>query len=108
MTSAQERALKRVERMVKSTFYDDKCEIKEWKVSENEYFVALLCEWGRKNDEGTLAEIFARDRCQLFIGKRGGIRYPVTKTLKNGEFRCYSKRLNGDSVLKVVLEQRVR
>ena len=107
MTNAQERALERIKRMVKSTFHGNRYEIKRWEVSDNKYFVGLICEWGYKNDEGTLAEIYARDKCQLFIGKRGGIRYPVTKTHKNGKFKCYEKRFNGDSILKVVLEQRV-
>ena len=38
MNKAQERALNRIERDVKSTYGMINHEIKEWKVTENEYF----------------------------------------------------------------------
>ena len=106
MTNAQERALARIKALVKQEFYSDKCEIKKWEVHENEYFVSLVVEYGLKGDEGTWAEIFARDRCHLFIGKRGGIRYPVYRQLKNGEWRYSERRFEGYSILQAVCDQR--
>ena len=53
MTAAQERALKRIQKLVENEFYSDDYEIKEWDVKENEYFVSLVVEYGMKNDEGT-------------------------------------------------------
>ena len=106
MTNAQERALAKIEKLVKNGFYSDDMEIKKWEVNENEYFVSLVLEYGLKNDEGTLAEVFARDRAQLFIGKKGGVRYPVNKLLKNGKFKHYEKRFKGITILEAVCDQR--
>ena len=106
MTNAQEKALQRIKNLVESEFYHDEMEIKTWKIDENEYFVSLVLEYGMKNDEGTLAEIFGRNRAHLFIGKKGGVRYPVNKTLKNGKFKHYEKRFGGFSILQAVIDQR--
>lgn len=107
MTAAQERAVKRIRKLAENCFYSDAWEIKEWEVNENEYFVSVIVEIGHKNDEGTLAAIICRDRAHLFIGKRGGITYPVTKTLKNGEHKTYYKRFGGYSLLQAVCDQRL-
>ncbi len=111
MTKAQEKALERIRRLVeremKGVHGDMDCyEIKEWSVNENEYFVSLVVEYGMKGDEGTLASIF-RDGAQLFIGKRGGVTYHVSKTLKNGKYVSYRKRFEGYSILQAVIDQRV-
>ena len=102
MTKSQEKALKKIRKLVEEEFYSDRCEIKEWTVKENEYFVSLVVEYGLKNDEGTMAEVYARDRAHLFIGKRGGITYPVNK--KNGDMVC--RRFKGYSILQAVCDQR--
>lgn len=106
MTAAQERALKRIQKLVENEFYSDDYEIKEWDVKENEYFVSLVVEYGMKNDEGTYAEIFARNRAHLYIGKKGGVSYPVNKILKNGNHKNYTKRFKGYSILQAVVDQR--
>lgn len=106
MTSAQEKAIARIERLVKKNLYSDNYEIKKWEIHENEYFVALVGEWGMKDDENTLAEVFGRDSFQVFIGKRGGITYPVHKTMKNGKYKSYYKRFDGITMLQVVLDQK--
>ena len=99
MNKAQERALNRIERDVKSTYGMINNEIKEWKVTENEYFACLVAEMGHVGDEGTLGEVFGRDRVQLFIGKRGGIKYPI---FKNDEYR--ERRYT--TMLGAVIDQR--
>lgn len=107
MTKAQERALKRINDLVESEFYGENYEIKEWKVNENEFFVSLVVEWGMKGDEGTLAEIFARDRAHLFIGKNGGVRYPVNKITKGGKLKSFERRFKWVTILQVVVDQRI-
>ena len=81
MTQAQERALQIIRRCAEEQLFfggKDKYEFKQWKVDENEYFVSVILEVGLIGDEGTMASIYARDRALLFVGKRGGIRYPCT------------------------------
>lgn len=106
MTKAQEKALNKIRKLVENQFYNDEYEIKKWEVEENEFFVSLVVVYGMKNDNGTLAEVFARDHAQLFIGKKGGVTYPVSKTLKNGNFKWYTKRFKGYSILQAVIDQR--
>ena len=103
MTKAQENAIERIKRLALNEHgkYADEYEIKEWEVDENEYFVSLVVETGLKGDEGTMAAIFGRDRAHLFIGKKGGITYPVSKNGKH-----YTKRFKGYSILQAVVDQR--
>ena len=102
MTKSQEKAIERIKRLVEKDFYSDNYEIKEWEIHENEYFVSLYVEYGLKNDEGTLASIIARDKAHLFIGKRGGITYPVTTKDK----KHITRRFEGYSILQAVCDQR--
>lgn len=110
MTKSQERAIEQLKTRVKKDLFfgdENKYEIKTWEVTENEYFVSVVFETGLIGDEGTAAAIFARDRGQVFIGKCGGITYPITKTLKNGEFKFYCKTLSKrQTVLSVVVDQK--
>ena len=103
MTNAQEKAVARIKKLAETlhSYHADRYEIKEWKVEENEFFVEVIVEVGMKDDEGTMASIFCRERAQLFIRKCGGITYPV---YKNG--RCYTKRFKGYSLLEAVCDQR--
>ena len=101
MTRLQEKAIEKIRKLVERELYSDDYEIKQWDISENEYFVALVVEYGLKNDEGTLASIFARDHAQLFIGPRGGITYPV---FKNG--KTSRRQFGGYSILQAVVDQR--
>lgn len=108
MTKSQKRALNNIKRLAEkweSEGFKDG-ELKEWDVDENEYFVSVVVEIGGKNDEGTLAEVFCRDRAHLFIGKCGGVRYPVSKQLKNGDWKHYEKTFKGYSILQAVVDQR--
>ena len=73
-------------------------EIKAENIKEYRDFVAYELVIGGKNDEGTMAAIFAREQAHIFIGKRGGITYP---TIREGV-----KRLKGYSFLTVHIEQK--
>lgn len=103
MTKSQEKALKKIKLLVEKELYSDDYEIKKWEVTENEYFIALVVEYGLKADEGTLAASIARDHALLFIGKHGGITYPMSS--KNG--KVYTKRFKGYSILQAVCDQRL-
>lgn len=46
--------------------------------------VCLITEVGRKNDEGTAAQLFGRTRRQIFIGPRGGCKL-VNAVSDNGK-----------------------
>lgn len=91
MTKAQEKKLNKVKSMMEEEFmYDkEKYEIKRFKVNDMEYFVSVVGEVGLKGDEGTLAQVFGRERFHLFIGKKGGITYynkkGITKHLNKYE-----------------------
>ena len=80
MTEKQARALCRI--LKEAEVFDmsrgaGKYEIKEYTVEEMENFLSVVLEVGMIEDEGTLAQVFGRDRVHLFIGKRGGITYYV-------------------------------
>ena len=102
MTKAQEKSVAKIKTLVEKELLSDEYEIKTWEVEENKFFVSVYVVYGMKNDEGTLASLIARDRAHLFVGKRGGIRYPVSK---NG--RHYTKRFKGYSILQAVCDQRI-
>lgn len=108
MTNSQEKALNKIKRLAEKWANDGfkDGELKEWNVEEDEYFVSVVVEIGGKNDEGTWAEVVCRDRAQLFIGKCGGVTYPVHKRLKNGTFKHYTKTFKGYSILQAVVDQR--
>lgn len=102
MTKKQMWAIENLKREVEHdiVYGSDRYEFKEFKVTEHEHFVNVVMEIGRKGDEGTMAEIYCRDRAQFFIGKRGGVRYPVAK--KNGDVVERPFR----SVIGTVVDQR--
>lgn len=106
MTKSQQKMVERIrkdaERMTKELHKNG--EFKTWEIDENEYFVSVYVVVGGVGDEGTLAGVICRERCHLFIGKRGGVTYPVSRELKNGNWKHYEKRWNG-SLLRVHLEQ---
>lgn len=102
MTKSQEKAVAKIKALVEKDLYSDDYEIKTWEVEENKYFVSVYVVYGMKNDAGTLAALIARDRAHLFVGKRGGITYLVSK---NG--RHYKKRFKGYSILQAVCDQRI-
>lgn len=110
MTRQQERMLERIKRKCEDSLFfggPEKYEFKQWEVKDYRSFVSLVFETGRKGDEGTMAAIFARDRAHLFIGPRGGVTYPVSRKLKNGEYRHSERRWNGVSILTPVIDQRI-
>ena len=76
MTPSQERAVARIRNTVNM---DDYTEIKEFDVVENEFFVDLVVTIGKKGEEDAFDRLLNRKTIQLFIGKHGGITYPIFK-----------------------------
>ena len=106
MTKAQERAIRFLKIQAESTLFfgaPDKHEFKKFEVTESDFGpVFLTIETGLKGDEGTLAEVYARDWCHLVIGKKGGITWYRTKNGKTVErFWC-----EHHSILQAVIDQR--
>lgn len=108
MTKSQEQALNTIKKLTEKHMKGcyNNAEFKMWEVHENEYFVSVVLEVGEIGDEGTMAAIFGRDHAQLFIGKRGKITYPVSKTFKNGKTKHYTKEFEGITILQVICDQR--
>ena len=82
MTKTQEKLIKYYEKNATKEFicsekYEGKYEIKKFKINEDDFtgLVQVHIEVGLKGDEGTLAEVFARNSATMFIGKRGKISY---------------------------------
>ena len=103
MTQAQERAVQRVKRMAENSLFHggpEKYEFKQFEVTDHEWgTVSVALETGMKGDEGTLAAIFARDYCHIFIGPRGAIYWYDKK--------CVEKRLAKErTILAAVIQQR--
>ena len=85
MTKSQERKVAELKEMViRDTFFSDNYEFKRWEVEEWDTLVYVAWETGLKGDEGTLGAIIGRDSGRVFIGKRGGMRYPTED--KNGNY----------------------
>ena len=86
MTKSQAQAIERLKKMIpRSFFYGENYEIKNLEIKDHHSFISFFVETGMVGDEGTMAEIFARYTAHLFIGKHGGITYPVNN--KNGEMK---------------------
>lgn len=100
MTKSQAKAIEKIKRLGEDLFYGgkDNYEFKQFEVEEHDTFVYVLVCTGMKNDEGTMASIFCRDRARLFVGKKGGITYIDSKGNK--------KRFEGYSLLQAVIDQR--
>ena len=103
MTKAQQRKVDLIRRQAEKEF--SFTELKRFEVTENEYFVAVFAQIGLPNDEGTYASIFARDSVHVFIGKRGGMKYPMHKPLKDGTYKFYYKPYK--SFLATSIDQRI-
>ena len=103
MTKQQEKAIKKIEELAKELLYGEEYEIKRFDIEElNDKFVEVVVETGMKNDSGTYAAIFCRDRAQLFVGKRGGVTYICA----NKRGKIVSRRFKGYSLLQAVCDQR--
>lgn len=78
MTRAQENTIEKIKKEIpRFDFYSsDEYEIKKFEVKENEFFVSVYFVTGRKNDEGTMAEMLCRKYRHAFIGKNGGLMVP--------------------------------
>lgn len=104
MTKAQEHAIERIREMVIS-WAGENGEIKEWKAEPVDYsetiFLTFTC--GMIGDEGTLAEVIARDRAHLFIGVRGGAWYYADS--KRGKRDRVRRRFEWRSIGQPIIDQ---
>lgn len=108
MTAAQEKAINKF-REDALHWYSAELEVKFEKIIENEFFVSYSIEVGQVGDEGTWAAIGGRDHAHIFVGKKGGITYPVSRQLKNSEWKHTTRWLSPRSLapfLRVCSEQR--
>ena len=73
MTKSQKNALDVFRGSVDGWCAEMGYEIKEWTVCDLGPCLSVVAETGCLNDEGTAAEVYARDRAQIFIGRRGAM-----------------------------------
>lgn len=87
MTKSQEMILERVKKAIpKNFFHSENYEIKEFEVTEYDHFISVYASIGLKGDEGTMAAVCCRDTFHIFIGKRGGITYPMWNKKKKDQY----------------------
>ena len=86
ITKKQKEVLEKIRRIAVRTVtgdkYENESEIKKFDVQTNEYSTSVVVTVGRKNDEGTMAEVLARDTAMIFIGKNGGMKHMAWKDTK--------------------------
>ena len=76
MTPSQQRTIEALRNEGISSLYRsyaDKYEYKRFEAWPNGSEISVVITIGRKGDEGTFAESYARDKWHLFIGKRGAV-----------------------------------
>jgi hypothetical protein len=87
MTKQQEIMVERIKRYIEKhdLFNNDpRYEFKEFSVEETDYGTVIVYSvTGLKNDEGTMAAIFCRNKRHIFIGKRGGLKSSKWDSKKN-------------------------
>lgn len=81
--------LKAITRVQQYKLRDDKTEVKQFSVVQLGFTVSVVCEVGRKGDEGTAAAIFCRHRGHFMIGRNGGIRSMSHKMEDNAKAKKY-------------------
>lgn len=102
MTDAQAIALCRILKGLETfSMSAGRYEIKQYEVEDCGFFLSVYAVVGMKGDEGTMA-IICRDRVHLFVGKRGGITYPVSG--RGGKH--VTRNLSHKTMLSVAIEQR--
>ena len=109
MTQAQEKAIARLRRLVDRDCKDLREEVKTFEVEEYDHFVSVYVVLGYEHDEGTFAAL-ARDYAHLFIGKRGGVRFPLVGRMVSIVCRSSGIRfckLFADSVTIIFHERKV-
>ena len=107
MTRSQEKAVQTFRRTVeRELLLSEDYEVKMFEVEDIGHFVSVVFETGLKNDEGTLASVFGRERGHIFIGKKGGITYPVS--FYKGEKFIVTSRRYSHNIWSIICDQRVR
>lgn len=97
MTKQQERRIAQIEEIMMNLIgYPETKEIKEKSVEELGVggIVSMVIEVGDKNDEGTLAAVFCRQRAHIFIGPKGGC-YTHTRSRRDGSYIRYDDTPSG-------------
>ena len=102
MTKSQEKAIEKIRQQVIDGWYSDELEFKQFEIEDCRYFVSVFVESGMKGDEGTLAAVFSRDCAHFFVGKRGGITYPVWDQKKKKQYRRQYK----NNIYRVYIDQK--
>ena len=97
MTKAQEKAVENFRLVVQR--HNIAQEIKMFEVIDGDDYVTVNAISGLKGDEGRPLLEMIRDRVMIYIGKRGGITYPVIKDgrLYKKRYECFYK-LIGDQL----------
>lgn len=107
MTNKQEKAVEMLRREAKRSFFfggEEKYEFKRFEVQEHELgYVTVAIETGLKDDEGTMAEVYAREYCYLFVGERGGVTW--YKHNKNG--KSVKRYFCEHSLLQAAIDHRI-
>lgn len=86
MTKTQERMVNFLHKEAERNCFDFE-EIKSFEVDENKYFVSVYAIVGFVNDEDNpIMQYIGRRHVHVFVGKRGGMRCPKSKRLKNGKY----------------------
>lgn len=93
MTRSQEIKLNMIRRdaEIMASEHHKNGEVKQFDVKNFESFISVYVVIGAKDDEGTLASVFCREKVTLFIGKRGKVTFPVWDE-KNKEQRYKNYR----------------
>lgn len=74
MTKSQAETLDRIKRHAISGYISSReVEVKEYFEEMRNGILEVRISVGDKGDEGTAAEVFSRDRYQIFVGRRGGM-----------------------------------
>lgn len=102
MTPSQFRKYAELQFKIESEVREMGMEIKQFEATNHGSFVSLIITFGYKDDEVHPFLKLVRDHAQLFIGKRGGVTYPVW--LSKVKMVCCPYR--GYSILQAVCDQR--
>lgn len=76
MTSSQQRAIERLKKQAED-YAGSHMEIKDINITDEGFFVSMFISFAWKNEDTDPFLMLYRDYAHFFIGKRGGITYPI-------------------------------
>jgi hypothetical protein len=107
MTNSQERAVQSFRRTVeRELLLSEDYEVKRFDIEDCNSFVSVIFETGLKGDEHTLASVFGRERGHIFIGKKGGITYPISYQKDDKYVTKYKTYKH--NIWAIICDQRIR